>query len=115
MAQFVREDAFEKLRISRVSDDMVVVDCTGVRKFKKNPDGPKEAKSRLCARGFMDAQKAALPTRSATATRLSQRILVSMAAALGFNVESLDVSGAFLKGLSFHQVRKLLNEKGHSL
>ena len=114
IAQFVHEDAFEKLHISQVSDDMVVVDCTWVRKFKRNPDGSKKAKSRLCARGFMDAQKAALPTRSTTATRLSQRILVSMAAALGLQVESLDVSGAFLKGLSFHQVRKLLNEKGHN-
>ncbi|CAK9111867.1 Retrovirus-related Pol polyprotein from transposon RE2 (Retro element 2) (AtRE2) [Includes: Protease RE2 [Durusdinium trenchii] len=114
IAQFAHEDAFEKLHISQVSDDMVVVDCTWVRKFKRNPDGSKKAKSRLCARGFMDAQKAALPTRSTTATRLSQRILVSMAAALGLQVESLDVSGAFLKGLSFHQVRKLLNEKGHN-
>lgn len=62
----------------------------------------------------MDAQKSTLPTRSTTATRLSQRILISMAAAYGFEVESLDVSGAFLKGLSFHQVRKLLNERGHN-
>eukprot|EP00913_Durusdinium_trenchii_P002492 g2304.t1 len=44
--------------------------------------------------------------------QLSQRILVSLAAAMNLEIESLDVSGAFLKGLSFDQVRKKLRERG---
>eukprot|EP00913_Durusdinium_trenchii_P027881 g26143.t1 len=110
LKQFVDEDAFFKLHISQVTEEMVIVDCTWVRKFKCNPDRSMKAKSRLCARGFLDPQKTSMPTRSTTATRLSQRILVSLAAAM--SIESLDVSGAFLKGLSFDQVRKKLRERG---
>ena len=114
LKQFVDEGAFFKMHISQVTEDMVIVDCTWVRKFKRNPDKTMKAKSRLCARGFLDPQKASMPTRSTTATRLSQRILVSLAAAMNLEIESLDVSGAFLKGLSFDQVRKKLRERGVS-
>ena len=104
LKQFIDENAFFKLHVSEVTDEMVIVDCAWVRKFKRNPDKSMKAKSRLCARGFLDLQKSSMPTRSTTATRLSQRLLVSLAAALHLG-ESLDVSGAFLKGLSFDQVR----------
>ena len=112
LKQFIDENAFFKLHVSEVTDEMVIVDCTWVRKFKRNPDKSMKAKSRLCARGFLDPQKSSMPTRSTTATRLSQRLLVSLAAALHLDIESLDVSGAFLKGLSFDQVRKKLRERG---
>ena len=112
LKQFVDENALFKMHISDVSSEMVIVDCTWVRKFKRNPDRSMKAKSRLCARGFLDPQKSSMPTRSTTATRLSQRIVVSLAAALGLDIESLDVSGAFLKGLSFEQVRQKLQQRG---
>ena len=53
-----------------------------------------------------------LSTRSTTATRLSQRILVSSASVHDQDLESWDISGAFLKGLSFEKVRELLRARG---
>jgi hypothetical protein len=76
------------------------------------PNGELAPKSRLCARGFLDAQKDELPTRSTTATRLSQRLVVSVAATHLFDLASWDVSGAFMKGLSFRQVQEALRRKG---
>ena len=73
-----------------------------------------KAKSRLCARGFLDPQKQELPTRSTTATRLSQRIVLSVASTHDFILASLDVSGAFLKGLTFEKIRQILAQKGVS-
>eukprot|EP00435_Cladocopium_sp_Y103_P061866 s1483_g23.t1 len=49
---------------------------------------------------------------STTATRLSQRIVVSVAATHDFVLASLDVSGAFLKGFTFEKVRKILAQRG---
>ena len=84
----------------------------GSRKFKRLPNGELKANSRLCARGFLDPQKEQLPTRSATATRLSQRLVVSTAAAHLFKLASLDVSGAFLKGFTFEKVHQALAKRG---
>ena len=61
---------------------------------------------------FLDPQKAELPTRSTTATRLSQRIIVSTAVTHDFELASWDVAGAFLKGFSFEKVRQILQKKG---
>jgi hypothetical protein len=78
--QFVDERAFKKIHRSQIMSDMVVIDARWVRKWKRNPDGPYKIKSRLCARGFLDQQRDQLTTRSTTATRLSQRLLLSQAA-----------------------------------
>ena len=110
--QFVEEQAFTKIAANQVTDDTVIVDCTWVRKFKRNADGSRKAKSRLCARGFLDPQRHEVPTRSTTATRLSQRLLLSMASIFQFVLQSWDVSGAFLKGFTFEKVRQLLQKKG---
>ena len=69
-------------------------------------------KSRLCARGCLDKQKDLLTTRSTTATRLSQRMLLSAAAVFDLQVESWDIAGAFLKGLDFHQIQQKLLKLG---
>ena len=53
----------------------------------------------------LENQRDTLSTRSTTATRLSQRILVSTAVNHDHDIESWDVSGAFLKGLTFEKVR----------
>ena len=112
--QFVEESAFKKIHKSQITSEMVVVDAIWVRKKKRYPDGSIRIKSRLCARGFLDAQKSMLTTRSTTATRLSQRLLVSYAAQdEERDVESLDVGGAFLKGFSFQEIQKVLREQGH--
>ena len=110
--QFVQEDAFKKIHRLEISESMVVIDARWVRKWKKLADGKKKVKSRLCARGCLDRQKDLLTTRSTTATRLSQRLLLSLAATFDMEVESWDIAGAFLKGLNFSQIRDMLRDMG---
>ena len=74
---------------------MVVIDARWVRKWKKLADGKKKVKSRLCARGCLDRQKDLLTTRSTTATRLSQRLLLSLAATFDMEVEVLGSSSKY--------------------
>ena len=89
----------------------MVIDATWVRKWKRKGDTV-EVKSRLCARGCFDPHREHLTTRSTTATRLSQRIVLSTAASNQMDCESFDVSGAFLKGFTFEKVRQILRSKG---
>ena len=110
--QFVDTGSFAKMHVNSVGDDTVIVDAVWIRKWKRLPDGGRKVKSRLCARGCFDSQKSLLSTRSTTATRLSQRILVSTAANEDLDCESWDISGAFLKGMDFETVRKLLESRG---
>ena len=109
IAQFVNEGAFKKIHKDQITAEMTVVDARWIRKWKRHPDRSLRVKSRLCARGFLDKQKGELTTRSTTATRLSQRILVSHAAG---DAESIDISGAFLKGFNFDQIREALRQMG---
>ena len=53
-----------------------------------------------------------IPSKSSTASRLSQRLLVSVSALLGFILESWDVGAAFLKGFNFRQLEDALKKKG---
>ena len=110
--QFIDEKVFKKVKISELPEEVALVDAVWVRKYKRTADKSLKAKSRLCARGFLDPQKRELPTRSTTATRLSQRLVLSMAACHRFDIRSWDVSGAFLKGFSFAKVREVLRRKG---
>ena len=113
--QFVDEKALRPIHRLQLTDDMVTIDCKWVRKKKRYPDGSIRIKSRLCARGCFDSQKQQLTTRSTTATRLSQRILVSQAARRKRkkgNMESWDIAGAFLKGFDFKKIREALRKLG---
>eukprot|EP00438_Fugacium_kawagutii_P029807 Skav231475 [mRNA] locus=scaffold1100:530653:539709:- [translate_table: standard] len=112
VAQFVHEGVFQKIHRDALTQDHVVIDCRWVRKWKKMSNGSKKVKSRLCARGCLDKQKDLLTTRSTTATRLSQRLLLSTAAVFDLEVESWDIGGAFLKGLSFREIRQMLLKMG---
>ena len=53
-------------------------------------------KSRLYPRGYSDVQGTDLFTRSPTAARTARRLLVSMASTTRWDLESIDVSTAFL-------------------
>ena len=78
------------------------VACRGLRKWKG-----KEVKSRLVVRGFRDPQKAMVARYSSTATRLSQRLLCSLAVENNFGLEQWDIGNAFLKGFSFDKMREM--------
>ena len=110
--QFVDTRSFEKVHRNALTSDVIIIDAVWVRKWKRLPSGGRKVKSRLCARGCFDKQKDLLSARSTTATRLSQRILMSSAAVYDLDCESWDISGAFLKGLSFEKVREMLRAKG---
>ncbi|CAE7557756.1 RE2, partial [Symbiodinium sp. CCMP2456] len=103
--QFVETSSFQKMHVNSLTSETVIIDSVWVRKWKK-------VKSRLCARGCFDKQKDLLTTRSTTATRLSQRIVLSVSANEDLDAESWDISGAFLKGLTFERVRELLKARG---
>ena len=61
--------------------------CVWVRKWKI-VNGKRIIKCRLCVRGFLDPQKSMLSKHSTTATRLSQKLIVSNAANNDFDMES---------------------------
>ncbi|CAE7218696.1 unnamed protein product [Symbiodinium sp. CCMP2592] len=112
LLQFIETKSFRKVIMNTLSEDTVVIDATWVRKWKRKADGSLVVKSRLCARGCFDPHREHLTTRSTTATRLSQRIVLSTAATHQMDCESFDISGAFLKGFTFEKVRQLLRARG---
>ena len=87
IGQFVGTKCFKRVHLSTVTSDTVVIDAVWVRKYKRK-DGKVIVKSRLCARGCFDPHREHLTTRSTTATRLSQRLVLSTAANHEFKGES---------------------------
>ena len=71
-----------------------VIDCKWVLKWKVK-NGERKIRARLCLRGFKETGADGESNYSATATRLSQRILVSEAALRGWVLASTDVPKAF--------------------
>ena len=61
LAQFVQEKAFVKIKLHEVPDGTVIIDGVWVRVWKIK-QGKKILKSRMCARGCFDPQKAELST-----------------------------------------------------
>ena len=84
---FVDDKVFQLIR--RQDAPVRPMDCLWVRKWKRKPtaNDPGEVKSRLVVRGFLDPQKRHVSRYSGTATRLSQRMLVSLAVAHGLELE----------------------------
>ena len=62
---------------------------------------------------WLPCQASMICTRATTATKLSQKLLVSLANIFDLKIETWDVSGAFLKGFPFPKVREHLRQKGH--
>ena len=95
---FAKNKVFRPKRHSSFREN--VVDAIWVRRWKQTlgPDGKSQVwivKSRLCGRGFLDSQKNSIQRHSSTASRISQRMIVSIATLYGFDLESWDVSNAF--------------------
>lgn len=74
----------------------------------KLKDGKWTVKCRYCIRGFLDPQINSLIASAATASAISHRLVCSYAVNHLMKVVSLDVSTAFLQGLTFSE----LNERG---
>ncbi|CAE7229802.1 RE1, partial [Symbiodinium sp. CCMP2456] len=113
IGQFVNEKAFKAVRRSDLPANCAIIDGIWVRKWKKTADLKRIVKSRMCVRGCHDPWKNELNNRSSTATRLSQRlILVGAANSQDDDVESWDIAGAFLKGLTYESLWKCLRKLG---
>ena len=63
-------------------------------------------KARLVIRGFLDKQQNGLDTASFTASRTSQRLVLSVVVQHGWRLFSWDISNAFLRGMSFEEIAK---------
>ena len=90
------------------------VDGTWVLKWKKvrrEVNGVQSwvriVKARLTARGFKDMQAFTenVKTYSGTATKWAQRAVNAHAAQMGYTLFSMDISAAFLKGMTFKEIK----------
>ena len=72
-------------------------------------DGKRAIKARLTVRGFEDNESSQLKTMATTATRWSQRMIISIVVQRGWELLTADVSTAFLQGLTFEELGKLEN------
>ena len=67
-------------------------------------------RSRLTVRGFKDQQKEDIARYAGTSTRSSQRILVSEAVRNRWPMGTLDISVAFLKGVTYKELADMTGE-----
>ena len=120
LEQFIKHQVFEGVHRSKLRPGANVVDCIWVRKWAVH--GVK-VKSRMCSRGCFDKQKHVIEKHSSTATRLSQRMVMSLAMCEGHlysykgngsdvDIESLDISTAFLQGLNYQDLAKHAKDLG---
>ena len=90
---FVSDKVFKVVPLKDATNKM---NCLWLRTWKGDI-----VKSRLVVRGFLDKQKKMVSRYSSTASRLSQRLLCSLAVENDFDLEQWDIGNAFLKGFSF--------------
>ena len=104
-----------------------IVDGIWIRKWKVYGV---EVKSRMCSRGCFDKQKHTIDMHSSTATRFSQRLVISTGmngTMSGYNgheyfdapddvdMESLDIQGAFLQGRDYQQLQVQARSLGYEV
>ena len=88
----------------------VLIDAKLVSKWKY-VDGKRIIRMRLALRGFKEPQTEDEVNFSATAQRTSQKILASEAAChKDWSFVAVDISKAFLQGLTFSEMNKLTGE-----
>ena len=90
--------------ISR-KDAVNLMDSKFVLKWKEDSTtGERIVKARLTVRGFQDLAASSLETYASTASRWSQRFVVSICTTFSWTITVWDVSTAFLQGMSFDQL-----------
>ena len=109
LKSFIDNQAFTPRLVSTIGEHewRRPIDTIWIRRWKPMSDGKRICKSRLCARGCFDSQKHLVGRTSSTATRLSQKLLMSRCANNpAWTCESWDVTTAFLQGISFDDIPK---------
>ena len=117
---FVHHKVFKLADRRRLPKNTNLVDCIWIRKWAVKHQ---EVKSRMCARGCFDRQKHVIEKHSSTATRLSQRMVISLGLCDDIiyspsqsdvvDTESFDISTAFLQGLDFTKLREQSRDLGY--
>jgi hypothetical protein len=110
---FVKFRVFEVARRSKAR--FRPMSCVWVRRWKYktiNNIKTRVVKSRLCVRGFLDPQKTGLSKHSSTASRISQRLALSITVNNNFALESWDISSAFLQGFTFSTLSQCASQLG---
>ena len=76
------------------------------------PQTVKAIRARLTARGFKDYQayEENIATFAGTASKMAQRMVCAFAAQQEYVLFSMDISAAFLKGLTFTEISKIAGE-----
>ena len=122
LEQFITFNVFRAKARSEMKKGENVVDCIWLRRWKVFG---KIVKCRMCARGCFDKQKNFIEKHSSTATRLSQRMVLSAgmcdgmvysydkADPLDIDTESLDISSAFLQGLDYSKLQDQARSLGY--
>ena len=85
------------------SEAPCVIDVKWVYKWKY-VKGERRIRARLCLRGFKETGADFQSNYSATASRFSQRLLVSECVLRGWSLASSDVPKAFLQGVSYEEL-----------
>jgi len=127
LCQFVQYKVFTVHKRSGLRPGSNVVDGIWVRKWKVYG---KVLKSRMCSRGCFDKQKHLIEKHSSTATRVSQRLVISVGLSgtmsgydgknyiddpLDIDTESLDIQGAFLQGMKYSELQQQARSLGYEL
>ena len=110
LASWVKQRAGQpKLRSeykSRTGLDPIPSRWVEVFKIKQ---GRRIIRIRLVLKGFAEKNQQTLQTTSPTSTRIGHRLIYSKAAQEGWDIWSIDVSSAFVRGFTFDE----LPEEGH--
>jgi len=80
-----------------------ILDSRWVLKWKLK-NGVKLIQARLTARGYKDRQSVNMETFSATTSRWGQKLLLVVVMQMGWTLVSMDVSQAFLRGVTFQDL-----------
>ena len=96
---------FQCFERQKRSEARNVIDVRWVFTWKIK-QGKRFIRARLCIRGFKDTGSDQDVNTSPTATRFSQRLLVSETAARRWSLASTDIPKAFLQGISYAELAK---------
>ena len=96
---------FQCFERQKRSEARNVIDVRWVFTWKIK-QGKRFIRARLCIRGFKDTGSDQDVNASPTATRFSQRLLVSETAARRWSLASTDIPKAFLQGISYAELAK---------
>ena len=80
--------------------------------MEEQPDGStiRYIRARLTVRGFKDRDADKVSTYAGTSTRYSQRLVASIAAIMGWDLATADISKAFLQGVSYDELAQITGE-----